>query len=569
MSAVAILLMITLLSVAAGLITQMSPSDADINAIMQAPSSMHPLGTDSAGRDVFSRLLHGGQQTLLAALLATGVALALGIPTGLVAGYYGKWPDTLGIWGSSLLLSLPAIVVLLAVRASFGPSVWISMTTYGVLTSASIFRVTRGSVRNVVGELYVDAARVSGLSDARIIARHILSAVRAPIIIQSALISGIAIGVQAGLEFLGLGDPTVATWGLMLSEGFRNIYVSPWLAVWPALAVSLTILCLVYLGGSVRDSVEETAGPDPQSARAVVAAPASRNRKPVTTSVLGAERLLVVEGLTIAYPQEDGSFKRVVNGVSFELGPGETLGIVGESGSGKSQIAFSVLDLLPDSARRVAGEVTFNADFLSSPGRNNGGKACPAYGRDVAYIPQEPMSNLDPSFTIGHQLVRPMVKVMGLSRSEARDRAISLLTRVGIRDPQRTLASYPHEISGGMAQRVLIAGAVSCSPRLLIADEPTTALDVTVQAEVLDLLKELQAELGMGLLLVTHNFGVVADMCERVLVMEQGTALEIGNTAEVLSAPNHPYTRLLLSSMLEGREPFTPIIGSEKAGVPR
>ena len=181
-------------------------------------------------------------------------------------------------------------------------------------------------------------------------------------------------------------------------------------------------------------------------------------------------------------------------------------------------------------------------------------------GKRVAYIPQEPMSNLDPSFTVGSQLVRPMVKILGISKEEARTRALELLASVGIPDPQRTFKAYPHEVSGGMAQRVLIAGAISCKPDLLIADEPTTALDVTVQAEVLDVLRDLQDESGMGIMVVTHNFGVVADICDRVIVMEAGKIVEAGPVRDILRRPEHPYTRMLLSSMLEGKEPMTKLL---------
>jgi peptide/nickel transport system permease protein len=169
----------------------------------------------------------------------------------------------------------------------------------------------------------------------------------------------------------------------------------------------------------------------------------------------------------------------------------------------------------------------------------------------MAYVPQEPMSNLDPAFRVGYQLVTPMRVHLGLSRGAARERALALLARVGIPDPARTFGSYPHEISGGMAQRVLIAGAISCDPKLLIADEPTTALDVTVQAEVLDLLRDLQREYRMGVVLVTHNFGVVADICDRVAVMQHGRIVETGDVEQIFADPRHPYTRTLLDSMVD------------------
>jgi ABC-type dipeptide/oligopeptide/nickel transport system ATPase component len=172
------------------------------------------------------------------------------------------------------------------------------------------------------------------------------------------------------------------------------------------------------------------------------------------------------------------------------------------------------------------------------------------------------MSNLDPSFTIGYQLVEPMRVCLGISKKEATERALALLARVGIPNPQRTFDAYPHEVSGGMAQRVLIAGSVSCEPDLLIADEPTTALDVTVQAEVLDLLRSLQAELNMGVILVTHNFGVVADICDRVSVMRGGRVVETGPVRSIFYHPEHPYTQKLLGDILQEEEPRGPLVAA-------
>ena len=238
----------------------------------------------------------------------------------------------------------------------------------------------------------------------------------------------------------------------------------------------------------------------------------------------------------------------VVKSVSLSLQRGEILGLVGESGSGKSQTAFSVLGLLPPQARTSAAHMTFDGQDL----RGLSTKAMNQLrGKRIGYIPQEPMSNLDPSFRIGSQLTEPMRHHLGMSSAAAKAEALRLLARVGIQDPERTFAAYPHEISGGMAQRVLIAGAVSCDPDLLIADEPTTALDVTVQAEVLDLIRELQAERNMGVLLVTHNFGVVADICDTVAVMQNGRIVETAPAQELFAHPQDEYTRMLLASTLE------------------
>ncbi|WP_104139772.1 dipeptide/oligopeptide/nickel ABC transporter permease/ATP-binding protein [Arthrobacter sp. ZGTC131] len=567
---------IALLAIFAPVLAPFEENFANITKTLAPADSVNILGTDSAGRDTWSRLLFGAQLTLLSAMLCAGVAIAIGLPAGLIAGYYAGKFEAVSNWVVSILMSLPGLIVLLTIRAAFGPSVWISMIAFGVLISPSYFRLTRTAVQSVRNELYVDAARVSGLSDWSIIARHIFSVIRAPIIIQTAAIAGVAIAIQSGLEFLGLGDPTKATWGVMLSEGFKNVYLTPTLLFWPALAMALTIGGLVLLGNAIRDALEDGEKIRHRKKRATLegttAAPAAGrpSRKAVAAVDAGTEHHLVkVTNLGVGYPQADGSVKKVVDDVSFHVDRGEILGIVGESGSGKSQTAFSILGLLPDNARIVGGAIQFDGSYTVAPGeeRVNQDRLSKLRGKRISYIPQEPMSNLDPAFTIGYQLVTPMVRVLGISKEEARKRALKLLTDVGIVNPERTFSAYPHEVSGGMAQRVLIAGAISCEPDLVIADEPTTALDVTVQADVLDLLRELQQRLNIGIILVTHNFGVVADLCDRVAVMQNGRLVEEGSVRDILRNPKEQYTQTLLASMLEGKTPMSMLVSSQKEPV--
>jgi ABC-type dipeptide/oligopeptide/nickel transport system ATPase component/ABC-type dipeptide/oligopeptide/nickel transport system permease subunit len=572
---------IALLALLAPVLAPFGENFANITKTLAAPDSVNILGTDSAGRDTWSRLLFGAQLTLLSALLCAGVAIAIGLPAGLIAGYYSGKFEAVSNWVVSILMSLPGLIVLLTIRAAFGPSVWISMIAFGVLLSPGYFRLTRTAVQSVRNELYVDAARVAGLSDRSIIARHIFAVVRAPIIIQTAAIAGVAIAIQSGLEFLGLGDPTRATWGVMLSEGFKNVYLTPTLLLWPALAMALTIGGLVLLGNAIRDALEDGEKIKHRRQRTSVAgtslerttaepAKARQARKSVAAVDVGTEHHLVkVTNLGVGYPQADGSVKKVVDDVSFHVDRGEILGIVGESGSGKSQTAFSILGLLPDNARIVAGSIQFDGNYTVAPGedRVNQDRLSKLRGKRISYIPQEPMSNLDPAFTIGYQLVTPMVRVLGISKEEARKRALKLLTDVGITNPERTFQAYPHEVSGGMAQRVLIAGAISCEPDLVIADEPTTALDVTVQADVLDLLRELQQRLNIGVILVTHNFGVVADLCDRVVVMQNGRLVEEGTVRDILRNPKEKYTQTLLGSMLEGKTPMTMLVSPPEGPV--
>ncbi|NUS02705.1 MAG: dipeptide/oligopeptide/nickel ABC transporter permease/ATP-binding protein [Nonomuraea sp.] len=527
-----VLAVIVLAVVFAPLLSPQAPDVSSLRDAFEGPAAGHPLGFDSAGRDLLSRLLHGGRNTLGGAAIALAVALVLGVPGGLLAGYYGRRLDSAASWVVNLVMALPAMVVLLASRAILGSTVWVLMVVLGFLVAPAFFRLVRGIVAGVRNELYVDAAKVSGLGDARSVARHILIVVRAPIIIQVALVSGIAIGLQAGLEFLGIGSGDLPTWGAMLNEAFKNIQRAPSLILWPGLALGLTSAALVLLAAALRDALEDRDTPPP----AVRAASA-----PTVAGEPGG--LLSVRDLAVAYPGRE-----VVHGVDLDVRAGEIVGLVGESGSGKTQTAFSILGILPEGGRIVRGSITVEGEeIVGLPERRHRALR----GDVVAYIPQEPMSNLDPAFTIGSQLVEPIRHKLRLTGAQARERALELLRMVEIADPERAFGSYPHEISGGMAQRVLIAGAMSCDPKLLIADEPTTALDVRVQAEVLGLLRRLQRERDLGVLLVTHNLGVVADLCDRVAVMSEGRIVETGPAGQVLGAPQDPYTRKLLAAVLE------------------
>ena len=553
--AIAWLLTAIVVSIIAPWIVPHPPTRVNLSTVLLPVGGEFLLGTDSVGRDIFSRLLVGGRQTLLAGALAASVAALIGVPAGLVAGYYGGAFDDGANWVANALLALPGIVVLLAVRAAVGPNVWIIMVVFGLLLAPSLFRLTRTSVAAVRRELFVDAAKVSGLTDAAIIGRHVLWVVRAPVIIQIASVAAIAIAIQVGLDFLGLGQ-NEATWGQMVSEGFANVFRAPMLTVWPTIPIALTIASLVLFGNALRDALEDRAAPSTAPSALVVNTTASDSKREQAPVDPGA--LLQVDGLSISYAGAHGRDVQAVDDVSFDVARGEVVGIVGESGSGKTQTVFALLGLLPQAARLAGGRVRFDGQAILDEGAPTARAALRGLrGRRIAYVPQEPMSNLDPAFTVGYQLVRPMVKVLGLPRAEARRRAAELLEVVGIRNVAQVMRSYPHELSGGMAQRVLIAGAVSGEPDLLIADEPTTALDVTVQAEVLDLLRELQQRMDMAMLLVTHNFGVVADLCDRVLVMQKGRIVERGQVRHVLKEPAHPYTRMLLGSMLHGKTPMT------------
>ena len=514
-------------------------------ALTNAPpfTSEFVLGGDRYGRDILSLLIASTPGAVKVTIVLAVVAFALGVTAGLTAGYAGRWLDSVASWFFSALMAVPGVVVLIALYTLLGASTTIAMVVFGVLISPSMFWMVRALTRAVRNEAYIDAARVSGLPAVRIVGRHVLTAIRGPVILMTASLAGAGLAIQAGLEFLGLGDPDEPSWGGMLTDAFNNLYLAPVQLVWPAAALGLVVGAFSLLSIGLRDVLEGTR------------APVKRVRTPVAAAVVtdagGEDVLLAIRSLTIQYGEGEHA-ATVVDDVTLEVQAGEIVGVVGESGSGKTQTVLASLGLLPPEAHVRSGAVLFRGrDLLALPEP----EIRRVRGREVGYIPQEPTANLDPSFTVGSQLVYGIRAQSGMARGPARDLARASLDRVGIRDPDRVLKLYPHQISGGMAQRVLIAGAVAVRPSLLVADEPTTALDVTVQAEVLDLVRDLQSELGLGVLIVTHNFGVVADLCDRVVVMRSGRIVEAGPVREVFSAPQHDYTRALLAAVLDDAEP--------------
>ncbi|HQY99452.1 MAG TPA: dipeptide/oligopeptide/nickel ABC transporter permease/ATP-binding protein [Propionicimonas sp.] len=558
-----VLAVIVLAAIFAPLLTSADPTESSLMDGLGPAAPGHPLGFDGIGYDVWARLLYGARNSLLGTLFATAIAVAIGVPAGLLAGYYQGAFDAVASWISNLLQAVPAIILLLVVLAAIGQNTYVAMGVFGILMSTGVYRLIRASVTAVREELYVDAARVSGLPDSRIVRRHILPVVIAPTVIQTAGMLGVGILIQSGLEFLGLGSKSEPSWGSMLNDAFANIYTKPELLIWPSLALVLTVTAFSLLGNSLSDVL---VGGRPKVVKRAKGSslPTVADNPSTPLGELTGSELLVVEGLRVAYPKAGGGASTVVDGVSLTVSRGEVLGLVGESGSGKSQTAFAIMGLLPPEAHTDITRMVFEGTDLA---KLSGSERNALRGKRIAYIPQEPMSNLDPSFKIGSQLIEPVRHHLGLSKADAKKRVLDLLDRVGINDPKKVYNSYPHEISGGMAQRVLIAGAVSCDPDLLIADEPTTALDVTVQAEVLDLMRSLDDEFDMGMILVTHDFGVVADICDRIAVMQAGKIVEMAPAEQLFADPQHPYTKMLLASTLEDAEPREPL-GSQPETPP-
>jgi peptide/nickel transport system permease protein len=547
---------------AAPLVAPYSATATDFAHASAGPSASHLLGTDNLGRDVLSRLLYGGQNTLSAVAVGIVVAAIVGCSLGVIAGFRGGWWDRAIGWVLDGLLSLPSMILLLALLAVFPHNMTAAMITFGIMISAGLARVIRAAALAVRSEQYIDAARVAGLTEGTIIMRHVVSKVLGPVTVQLTLLAAVFLLTETGLGFLGLGpQPPTPTWGSLVNEASSAIQVNPWLLVPTGGTVAVTVLAFGLLGDGIRDIVStrwSASASAPRSARR--AAPSGRVHAPGSAAAqagssvdaaTASDALLSVRGLTVEFSTPDGQHE-ILRDVSFDIPAAGTVALVGESGSGKSVTVKALLGLLPGNARITAGEVVFDGTPIAGADvRFPAGIA----GKRVAMISQAPMVSLDPTLQIGRLLVDSVRRHTGRRGSAARARAIELLGLVGIPDPAGMMRRYPHELSGGMAQRVGIARALSGEPELLLADEPTTALDVTVQADILDLLRRLQEEFGLAVLFVTHDWGVVADIARTCVVMYAGEVVETAPAGELFAQQLHPYSNGLMRSNPHFAEP--------------
>ncbi|MGH3206592.1 MAG: dipeptide/oligopeptide/nickel ABC transporter permease/ATP-binding protein, partial [Trebonia sp.] len=535
------------------------PRDAsDFTHELSGPTGAHWLGTDELGRDILTRLLYGGQSTLLAAALAAAIAVVIGTALGVAGGYLrGRTDRVLTFWGD-LLLTIPVLVVLIVVVSVFPASLYPAMVPLGLLLSAAPMRVIRSVTLAIREDLYIEAARVSGLSHRQIMRRHVLPRIYGPIVVQATLAASVAVMLASGLAFLGFGVQVPApSWGTMVAEAASQYQQQPWFLVPTGGIIALTVLSLGLLGDALRDAVTGQWTGHAARGLSVRRSPEQASSRTAAADSRPAP-LLSVRDLRITVPGPDGGTV-LVSGVSFDLLPGRTLAIVGESGCGKSVTARALLGVAPPGGR-VDGSIRLRD---APPPGAEGPAAEPAMvelagareaqwravrGRRIAFVGQEPMSGLDPTQTVGAALTEVVRAYSGCGRKQARGRALALLRRVSLDDPQRVAKLYPHQVSGGMAQRVTIARALAGDPQILVADEPTTALDVTIQADILALLRSLQLTSGIAVLLVTHDWGVVAGLADDVLVMYAGQAVERSAAEEVFGAPRHPYTEALLRS---------------------
>jgi len=564
----AILSLLVFLAVFADLVSPYDPLRQNLIASLQWPSAAHWLGTDDLGRDVLSRLIHGCRIAVIAAGEATSIALLIGVPIGLFIGYRGGWWDWIVMRIVEAVVSIPGIMVAIVILALLGTGLHKAMIALGILFSTSFLRLARGVVLAEREEVYVRSARVVGASDGRILLRHILPNIAPPLIVQTTLTVGAVLLAEAGLSFIGLGvQPPDASWGTMLSTAAAFMDLHWFLAIPPGVAIILTVLSINLIGDVIRDGVgrgiavaaRPDAGAPRHAAPAVVepsAAPPPRHRP---------DEVLRVEGLRVTVATADGGELPLISDLSLSISKGETLGLVGESGSGKTLTGLAILGLTSVALRTTHGSIVLNGRDLRGLSQR---QIEEVRGNEVAMVFQDPTTSLNPAFTVGSQIAEVLRAKHGLSKPAAWARTVELIDRVGIPRPAERARAFPHELSGGMAQRIAIARALSCNPSLLVADEPTTALDVTVQQEILDLFRDLQAEFGMAILFVTHDLAVAADICDRISVMYAGEMVEMAEVGALFARPRHPYTRGLLSAMPHASDRMPPL-PTIRGNVPR
>ena len=511
--------------------------------IAQGPSWQHLLGTDSLGRDVLQRLLVGTRVTMLGVFEAVVVVVAVGVPVGLAAGYVGGRLDQAVMWVANLMFSIPGIIVVILVLSVFTENMLAAMVTLGLLVAPGIVRVTRSATLQVRNAPYIDAGRLSGLSSGFLVTRHVLPRISGAVIVQVSFLAAVCLGAQAGLAFLNLLVPAPApSWGGMVEDGTSVLLIHPWLIWPPGIAIGLTMLAFCLLGDVARDVTTELwspAGTSKVKIRPTAPKTSALAQLPGTRS---SDALLSVQGLCVSFDSPAGAVL-AVDDVSIDVNAGEVVGVVGESGCGKSLTMAAILGLLPGNGRISAGRIDFEGRDLRGLSER---EFRAVRGKQVALIAQDSMGGLDPCLRIGKQLTELVRRHTGCGIRQARERAVELLAEVHLANPEEVCRSYPHELSGGMAQRAAIARALAGEPRLLLADEPTTALDVTIQSEILDLLRELSSKRNMAILLVSHDWGVIADLCDRVFVMYSGEVVEQATSGPIYRSPLHPYTRALL-----------------------
>jgi peptide/nickel transport system permease protein len=561
--ALGIIVAVSLAAIFAPLIATHDPLATGLTRGPAPPDGTHWFGTDRQGRDIYSRLLFGASSSLVIGLGATAVALLVAAVLGAITATANKWVAEILMRMLDMVMSFPGIALAVVFVTVFGQSLTVLVLTIAFLYVPQLTRVIRANIIGQYGEDYVAAVRVMGASTSRILIKHVARNCLAPILVFATVLVADAIVFEASLSFIQAGVPDPEpSWGNVMAAGRQLVLSGNW---WPTffagVLITVTVLALNILAEGMTDAMAAPRARAHVDAAAVEAAVEELEAVTLKTEpeVALQERLdelrsvemtrtdrprfdadlpplLDVRNLSIAFPRHGDV--DVVDDISFSVRPGETLALVGESGCGKSITALAVMGLL-DPRARIKGKILFEGkDLLTMKARERNALR----GKGIAMIYQDALSSLNPAMTIRSQMNQLT------SRGGTRT-AEDLLDLVGL-DAERTLSSYPHELSGGQRQRVLIAMALTRDPKLVIADEPTTALDVTVQKQVVELLDKLRQELGFAMVFVSHDLALVAEISHRIAVMYAGQIVEQGRNFDILTQPVHEYTRGLLGAVL-------------------
>jgi peptide/nickel transport system permease protein len=549
-SAAILLGIVALLAIFAPILWSSNASAIDTSSILQGPSGRHWLGTNGLGQDVFYQVLVASRLSVGLALAATAIGVACGLLLGTAPLIVGRRAGRFITSVINIAVAFPALLLALFFAIIFGIGAEGALLAIGFASAPAFARLVRTLSASVAGLDYIAAARIAGVSRFRLLTRHVLPNIGETLIVNATIAAGDALLSFAGLSFLGLGvQPPSYDWGQLLNNGLQGIYTRPAAAIGPGVAVVVAGLAFNLFGEALAAGL----GVSPQNITAGVlgrlrGAPAEPQPSARTDR---GDSVLVVSNLDVVFP----GGVHPVRGISFALRRGEAVGVVGESGSGKSLTALAVSRLIEHPAQVSAAEVTLlGRDVLAAAGR---GRAAGAMsdrelrqflGTKAGLVFQDPMTSFNPVKRVGAQLAEVAAVHHGLNRRQAGARAVDRLRAVRIPRPEQRARQFPHELSGGMRQRAMIGMAVMGEPALVIADEPTTALDVTVQRQVLRLLKSIQADGDMALLFISHDITVVGQVCDRVLVMYAGKIVENLPVGQLTDA-SHPYTRALLAAV--------------------
>lgn len=539
--AAAILLGIVLLTAIFAPIIWGAQADAiDTDDILAGPSPEHPIGTDGLGRDLLLRVLVATRLSIVLALTATLIAVVAGLLLGVAPLLLGK-AGRVVTWLVGIAVAFPGLLLALFFAVIFGQG-WVGATMAIGLAGAPTFaRLCQTLVAGVAERDFVAAARIGGVGRLRVLFRHILPNIGEPLIVNATIGAGGSLLAFAGLSFLGLGvQPPEYDWGRLMMEGLSGIYINPLAALAPGMAVVIAGLAFNLVG----EAAARALGIEATGIATKLAAVQPRRAAAAASAPAPADEVLSVRDMTVTFPGPHGPIQPV-RGITFSLRRGEVVGIVGESGSGKSLTALSIAQLVESPGVVDAETLRFlGKDLL---GGDPAGRRS-LLGTSLAMVFQDPMTSFNPTKRMGGQLAEVATEHHGMTRREANARAVDRLAAVRITDPERRARQYPHEYSGGMRQRAMIGMGLMGNPKLIIADEPTTALDVTVQQQVLTLLRAIRDEDEVAILLISHDVSVVAEICDRVLVMYAGRIVEDLPASE-LSRAQHPYTRALLAAV--------------------